>query len=225
MKHFRIRMKHSRWIRSALTLFTVIYGFSAALWALPLPKTPALESIRETWVRPVLKSLSLYQNWGMFAPDPLTLDRSMEAHVTLSSGQTLRYLLPAERRGWIVERIRGEQLRKWSLDHLRLDQNRAFWPGAARYYAALAQKEAQSPTATVKLIRHWSRKVTPPPTHYFPSLELPPTDLASVSPELRYTPGMEPRTGGTPRPVFPGKLWMSYTFYTEQFPSNEAPQP
>jgi hypothetical protein len=49
---------------------------------------------------------------------------------------------------------------KWSVDNLRLDENAALWPGAARYVARL-NNEPDNPPAKVTFIRYWT--YIPPP--------------------------------------------------------------
>ncbi len=144
------------------------YFTSAFLWTWPNgPSRPKwFDSIKEKQIRPTFKFLHLYQNWSMFAPDPIRFERKVEAHIYRHDGSRAIWELPSYRHGWLLNRILGEAERKWSLDNIRLNKNHRNWPPLARYLKErFDQLKPENPVREVRLVRLWKKK-------YFNSLTL-----------------------------------------------------
>ena len=147
-----------------VTMLT-IYLVSAALWTWPeeAQRPEWFSTVKEKWIRPYFKALNLYQSWAMFAPDPMRFERKMDALITRQDGTLTIWPMPSYKTGFIVDRIRGEQNRKWSLDHIRIDKNEKFWPPLIRYLKAhFDQLEPTNPVYEIKLRRQWKRDIPVP---------------------------------------------------------------
>jgi hypothetical protein len=102
----------------------------------------------------------LYQGWDMFAPKPMSLNTYLQAEITYRSGRTRLWRFPRPQDAGYVQRMFLERQRKWASERLRVDENAALWPDAARYVARL-NGDPNDPPASVTLIRYWS-EIAPP---------------------------------------------------------------
>jgi hypothetical protein len=97
----------------------------------------------------------LYQNWSMFAPDPMHVNTFVQAEITYRDGQTRIWTFPQMYELGYAERYAKERYRKYSNDNLRSESYAVLWPDAARYIARLNASPSNQP-AVVKLLYNWA---------------------------------------------------------------------
>ncbi len=102
----------------------------------------------------------LSQGWGMFAPEPLSVNSHLEAEITYRDGRASVWKFPMPQHFGYVQRYFKERDRKWATDYVRQDANAVLWPDAARYIAR-RNNDPKNPAVTVKLVRYWSQ-IAPP---------------------------------------------------------------
>lgn len=102
----------------------------------------------------------LYQNWALFAPNPLSVNSRLEAEVIYRDGRTSVWKFPLPQDFGYFQRYFKERYEKWGNQAVRLDQNAVLWPDAARYIARL-NNDGKNPPVTVKLVRYWSQIAAP----------------------------------------------------------------
>jgi hypothetical protein len=128
------------------------------VWAFPFNARWSIGTRR--LIAPYMNLSGLTQGWNLFAPEPQSINAYLVAEITYRDGQirTWNFPMPQDY-GYFRRYFMARQL-KWSADNLRLDENAALWPDAARYVARL-NNQPDNPPAKVALIRHWM--FIPPP--------------------------------------------------------------
>jgi hypothetical protein len=151
----------ARILRAAVTLFILFHLVTFTLWTAPL-NFPLLDKYRAL-VRPYLLWTGLFQAWNMFAPDPLRLNTYLEAEVRMANGEIRVWHEPRMDKLGIVQKYFEERYRKYMNEHLRVDEDAALWPDAARHIARLYDTDKSNPPMSVRLIRYWSEILPPSP--------------------------------------------------------------
>lgn len=143
--------------RIAISAFLLFHIVVISCWC--LPTNSLIVAAINARVRPYLLWSGLFQHWDMFAPDPLSLNGSVEAQITFQDGRTRTWKFPRMQDLGFVERYEKERYRKFA-EYLRADTNPALWPDAARFIARLNDSPSNPPAAVV-LVRYWSAMGTP----------------------------------------------------------------
>jgi hypothetical protein len=102
-----------------------------------------------------LQSTGLWQDWGMFSPEPLRLNLHVEAKIRYQNGGEVTYALPRLHRLPRLERILMERYRKWEVDWLRLDESRYLWSDGTRFILKQLPVDPGNPLESIRLIRRW----------------------------------------------------------------------
>jgi hypothetical protein len=107
---------------------------------------------------PMVNALGLNQNWNVFAPEPRKESIGLRARVTFADGghTTWRPYVGGD----LIGHYRDYRWGKY-MENVRLDSNRALWPGLAAWVARTAEEDEGRTVARVVLIRRW-REVRPP---------------------------------------------------------------
>ncbi len=111
-------------------------------------------------IAPYMDLSGLTQGWDLFAPEPLSMNAYLVAEIAYRDGQTRTWRFPLPQDYGYYRRYFMARRMKWGADALRLDEDAALWPDAARYVARL-NNLPNNPPATVTLVRHWSM-IEPP---------------------------------------------------------------
>jgi len=148
----------SRPVRLGISAFLVFNLFAIISWCVPL-QSPLIARCRQL-AYPYLIYTGLFQKWDMFAPNPSSLNNYTGAVITYRDGETSLWNFPRMEDLGYIDKYFKERYRKYANDNLRLDENAAIWPDAARYIARVNQRPS-NPPVSVALVRYWS--VVPPP--------------------------------------------------------------
>ncbi len=145
--------------RIAINAFIIFHLVAIVCWAVPL--NTLLVSVVNITVMPYVVLAGLDQNWGLFAPTPLSLNCRVEAEITYADGsmRVWKFPLPQD----FGHSYFKERDRNWGNSSIRMNVNFALWPDAARYVARLNNNRG-SPPVSVKFVRYWSQ-IGPPGSH------------------------------------------------------------
>jgi hypothetical protein len=102
-----------------------------------------------------LRSTGLWQDWGMFSPDPLRLNLHVEAKVRYRNGKETTHSLPRLHLLPRHERALMERYRKWEVDWLRMDENRHIWGDGTRFILNQLPVNPEDPVESIRLVRRW----------------------------------------------------------------------
>ena len=143
----------------AVNFFIVFHLVAIVCWAVPL--NTLLVSLVNYETRPYMVLTGLDQNWGLFAPIPLSLNCRVEAEITYADGfmTVWKFPLPQD----FGHSYFKERDRNWGNSSIRMNANFALWPDAARYVARLNNNRS-SPPASIKFVRYWAQ-IGPPGYH------------------------------------------------------------
>jgi hypothetical protein len=137
-------------------LISVFIAFH--LSALGLTAFPPFSDWREEWGAPFqryLRLTGLWQEWGMFSPEPMRTNVHVEALIRFRDGKTAWFTLPRMHREGLIDRIVLERYRKWIQDWLRLDREHRIWVDAAKFIARQIPTAPGNPVLEVGLFRVW----------------------------------------------------------------------
>ncbi|MBZ5641262.1 MAG: hypothetical protein LAO19_00740 [Acidobacteriia bacterium] len=123
------------------------------VWAFPFNARWSIGTRR--LIAPYMNLCGLDQSWNLFAPEPQSINAYLVAEITYRDGQTRTWNFPMPQDYGYFRRYFMARRLKWSADNLRLDENAALWPDAARYVARVNDMP-DNPPVTVNLVRHWS---------------------------------------------------------------------
>jgi hypothetical protein len=143
--------------RIAISAFLLFHIVAIFCWC--MPSNSLLIAEVNAAVSPYLLWSGLFQNWNMFAPEPLKLNCSVEAQITFRDGRTRTWRFPLMQDLGLAERYQKERYRKFT-EYVRADSNSAMWPDAARFVARL-NNDPSNPPGAVLLVRYWS-EIGPP---------------------------------------------------------------
>ncbi len=143
-----------RFGRAALTTALWLLVAAIALWN--LPAGPFRAQARPL-LRPGMLRLGLYQDWGLFSPNPALRSQALEARVQLADGSQETVTLPLG--DPLVGALRGYRWRKW--------QGRVLDPDHPDLSSGFARWVARDFTRDPRGLRHVAlvrlRATTPPP--------------------------------------------------------------
>lgn len=143
----------------AINAFIVAYATAVGAWSVPAPAQPPAVRQLNRWLEPIMLRSGLWQGWDMFAPDPLSIDISVEGEVLLRDGTSVTWVFPRMETLGYLERYRKERFRKWR-ERVRLDAYALVWPDTARFVARQVSRP-ENPARLVQLLRRW--EPIPPP--------------------------------------------------------------
>jgi len=166
--------------------------YACALWNLPntdplispliADTTDADGKVHHTIVRDYMVGSGFMQGWGMFAPDPYSLDVYVEARVHYADGSTKIWPFPRMNKMSFWQRYGKERWRKY-IEVAHQDSWNFLWPVMGRYAARENNTNPNNPPVTVDLIRHF-RLVRAPdqaPANFnayqFTTVDIKPEDL------------------------------------------------
>src|SRR6476661_7820672 len=110
---------------TAFLLFQLTIMFC---WSMPFQSAP-FATIRELTDRYVY-FCGLWQSWDMFAPEPVSQLRRMDAKICFRDGSERTWEFFDSSSAGTIERWRKERHRKWAHENLRLDSNKRLWEPA-----------------------------------------------------------------------------------------------
>ena len=94
------------------------------------------------------------QGWGMFAPDPYSLDVYIEAQIHYADGTVRSWEFPRMHHMSTWQKYGKERWRKYS--EVAYQDNYSFlWPASARYAARENNIYPNNPPVSVALVRHF----------------------------------------------------------------------
>jgi len=139
-------------------LFIITHVILIAAWAVPT-RWPWVESFNH-FTTPYVAGIGLWQGWDMFAPDPVTINRYIEAEILYSDGVLKNFDLGRMEKLPLFERYGKERYRKWANDSVRIDSNSVIWPDTALYVARIHDEPVRHPRK-ITLVRHWAEIPNP----------------------------------------------------------------
>jgi hypothetical protein len=148
----------TKWKRLIVNVFISVHLVFLLIWTLPFNARWDLRA--KSIIAPYMNLSGLNQGWNLFAPEPQSINAYLVAEIAYRDGQSKTWKFPVPQDFGIFRRYFMARQLKWSADNLRLDDNHALWPDAARYVARL-NNQPDNPPVAVTLIRHWS--FIPPP--------------------------------------------------------------
>ncbi len=140
-----------RWVISAFLAVTVV---ALLAWNLPLSE---LRRMTEPFSQPYVNATGLTQTWNLFAPDPLTRTRRLEARILYTDGSSATWQAPVG--GAVFGQYRTY---RWyaQMARLRYDASSPRWEPFANWVIRAHDHGGRMP-AEIELVRHW-RDVAPP---------------------------------------------------------------
>ncbi len=151
------RMKTLRdYIFVAAALFYMVTAF---FWS--MPDSFALKTIVINPGAAFFQWSGLWQNWAMFAPNPVAEDVYVSATAFFTDGSTAVWKLNKMDEMSYATRYAKERWRKWGSDNLRQDSYRALWLPGADFIARKMGKEHSKKVTKLNLTRHWHPVTVP----------------------------------------------------------------
>jgi hypothetical protein len=150
------RLESSAAGRLAISILIIATVFSVVAWNLPE------SAIKERALRvagPYIRATGLYQNWGVFSPDPRRHSLQLVARIRYADGSENTLSVP--RGGRLVGGYWDYRWRKW-MEWATTDARSFLWEPAAAWFARRAAAEGQQPVQ-VTLIRRWQPTLPPGP--------------------------------------------------------------
>lgn len=156
-------------LRLLLSAFILFHIVATLLWV--MPRSALHDQVRSlTWN--YISYVGLWQHWGMFAPQPSSLNAYLSAVVTYQDGSQREWTWPRMAELDLFTRYRKERYRKFA-EYARMDKFAFMWPSLARYAAEVNAGDPANPAVRVQLWRHWWF-VPPPPENGDISQDPPP---------------------------------------------------
>lgn len=122
-------------------MYNLPYQAPLITWAMPA-------------IRPYMIGSGFMQGWGMFAPDPFSLDLYLTANVHYADGTVRTWEFPRMEHMGFWERYQKERWRKYA-EIVHQDSYKFLWPPMARYVARVNNIYPNNPPVSVDLVRHW----------------------------------------------------------------------
>jgi hypothetical protein len=138
---------------SVLVVFTVV---SVVAWNLP---DSAIKERALGFAGPYVRATGLYQNWGVFSPDPRRHSLELVARIRYADGGEETLAVP--RGGRLVGGYWDYRWRKWA-EWTTTDARSFLWQPAAAWFARRAAADGRRPVQ-VTLIRRWQPTLPPGP--------------------------------------------------------------
>lgn len=152
----RIPQPNASWKRAFINAFIIVHLYIIAVWGLPGSR------FRSALTEPVedyVIEMGLWHSWAMFAPDPLSVNFTVEAEVTFADGTSTLWEFPRMEKLGLWEKYHKERFRKWR-ERVRQDAHNNIWNDTTRFIARKFNNPTNPPTRVV-LIRRWAP--IPPP--------------------------------------------------------------
>lgn len=140
-----------KWVIAGFVLFHL-----TALFLISFPGGSPVRTALSVPFRPYFEFFYFWQNWGMFAPEPSSLNAFLRAEVKTADGRTLSYDFPRMSELGYLDKYLMERYRKWGVDNIRSDGNSAYWPAAGRFIARKLKAEEGITAIKVELWRYWT---------------------------------------------------------------------
>ncbi len=141
--------------RLILSLLGAACIYFLVVWNLP---DSEIEDRLRPGLSPTVRTVGIAQDWGVFAPNPVSTSYRVEADVTLADGSVLRYQFP-DGDPWIGA-YREFRWRKYE-SRVRKDENRSRWKPTAEW---IRRQYSDEVVVGVDLVRR-SRPVPEPGTN------------------------------------------------------------
>ncbi len=150
-------MRGMRWKTWATNVFIGFTLFVIFAWSFPTPiRDPATR-----WFSGYMRWSGLWQNWRMFAPNPVSQDRYLMARITFKDGSKTWWRMQRQSRQSQWDRMFGMRARKWA-SWVRDDKYKLAWPSTARWIARKHYTNPRNPPVKVEMVRSWKQLPTPP---------------------------------------------------------------
>jgi hypothetical protein len=142
--------------RLAISALIVVTVASVVIWNMP---DSAIKGKALGVAGPYVRAAGLYQNWGVFSPDPRRHSLELVARIRYADGGEEMRSVP--RGGRLVGGYWDYRWRKWA-EWTSTDARSFLWEPAAAWFARRALTEARRPVQ-VTLIRRWRSTLPPGP--------------------------------------------------------------
>lgn len=145
--------------RLLITAFLAFHIVAVLLWL-----TPAM-TLNKAFLRLTRNYISwvgLWQNWGMFAPEPSRLNIYISAEIVYRDGTLEEWSFPRMNKLDLFSRYYMERYRKFE-EYAHLDSFDGLWPDIAVWVARQHNRNPANPPVRVTLTRHWWIVPPPPP--------------------------------------------------------------
>lgn len=146
----------------SLAALVVIFTFLVMALADAIPASRTRDAVAPR-LRPAMVATGIFQPWGLFAPNPMTIEVRTYAVVTFEDGTSTTWFPSDERNN--IDSNRNERWRKWE-GRIRENRNAELWDETARHVVHRFEVDGVS-VAEVDLVRRWSQ---------IPSIDQQPTD-------------------------------------------------
>lgn len=147
------------WARKCITIFIILHVALTICWAFPL-NFKVVRRVQH-FASPYFEVLELFQNWGMFAPNPVRANRYLEAVVTYSDGTQSRWEFGRSSPETPASRWFNARYRKWATDRLGERNGTALLPDAVKFIAS-QNEDPHHTVRRVDIYRFTSRIPSPP---------------------------------------------------------------
>jgi hypothetical protein len=138
-------------------LFISVYVYTVTLW---LCAPSEMRNVLLQPVRPTFNFLGLWQEFAVFGPNPRKTNLHLTANITTTDGKVYEYVFPRIEQQNHFEKLFGERIRKYGIEHLNWNSNYYLWPHFCAFLVRLQEEKGIHP-AKIELMRHWA--YTPPP--------------------------------------------------------------
>ena len=146
-------------VRALLTAFIAFHIVAVLLWLTP---ATTLNKAFLHLTRNYISWAGLWQNWGMFAPEPSRLNIYISAVITHRDGTEESWEFPRMNKLDLFSRYYKERYRKFE-EYAHLDSFDGLWPDIALWIARQHDQDPSNPPVRVTLTRNWWIVPPPPP--------------------------------------------------------------
>jgi hypothetical protein len=174
-----LQSKTSRILRRRVLSGFIVFHLTA-LFVISFPGSSPVRTRISLPFRRYFEFFNLWQNWGMFAPEPSNLNAFLRAVVKTADGETRSYDFPRMSELGFIEKYQMERYRKWAVDGIRADSSSAHWPAAARFIARRLKKEEGLVVVEVQLWRFWTLVEAPEVLNRPLRYRIPESELSSA---------------------------------------------
>ena len=150
-----------------LRLLAIFYLVAAFFWS--MPEGFPLKTQIVAPATGIFRWAGLWQNWSMFAPNPLIHDVYLSVRATYVDGDEQVSILSKMPDYSYFRRYAHERWRKWANDNLRLDSNSFLWPNAAKFLAKKMDSKEKNPLIKLEILDHWREVGIPTDTNRSPT--------------------------------------------------------
>jgi len=151
-----VRRLHLRTVCKIVVSVCLLWHiYAVAMWNLPNTTpliTPRISD--DSVVRKYMVASGFMQGWGMFAPDPYSLDVYVEAQIHYADGTTRSWEFPRMAKMSTWEKYGKERWRKYT-EVAHQDAYSFLWPVMAHYAARENNLYPGNPPVSVALVRHF----------------------------------------------------------------------